>query len=56
MAESVLKGIDTELLERVRDHAAESKAPEPLPPPKRQELQKQRQQKRIKQRDQGMEL
>lgn len=47
VAESVLRDIDPELLERVRGRAAEVKISEPL---------KQRQQKRAKNRDQGMEL
>ena len=54
VAESVLKDIDPELLERVRDRMAEDKAPEQSKQAqsKHQERPKQRQKKR----DQGMEL
>ena len=59
VAEAVLKDIDPELLDRVRDRIAKDRVPEPQPPQaqaKRQERPKQRQRKRVKERDQGMEL
>ena len=61
VAEAVLRGIDPELPDRVRDRIAESKTPDlqtetKHEQAKRQERLSQHQKKRVKERDQGMEL
>ena len=57
VAEAVLKDIDPKLLERIREQIANDKALESQQlQAKRQDQPKQNQRKRIKERDQGMEL
>lgn len=61
VAESILKGIDPELLKYVRARLDEAKTPAPSVEKKQvqtrhQEQPKPRQQKRVKERDQGMEM
>ncbi|MFK8185268.1 MAG: MobQ family relaxase [Phormidesmis sp.] len=61
VAETVIKGVDSEFLERVKARLAEAEMPEPPVEKKQEEVKQkeqpqQRQKKRVKERDQEMEL
>jgi len=61
VAESILRGVDPELLERVKSRWAEAKTSEPPVEKQQQQVKqkeqpKQRQKKRVKERDLGMEM
>ena len=61
VAESILRGVDPELLERVKSRLAQSETSEPpaekkQEPVKQKEQPKQHQKKLVKERDQGMEM
>ena len=61
VAESILRGVDPDLLERVKSRLTEAETSEPPVEEKQEqvkqkELPQQRQKKRVKERDQGMEI
>ena len=61
MAESILRGVDPALLERVKSRLAEAETSEPPVEKKQEQVKqneqpKQRQKKRVKERDQEMEM